>query len=323
MSRKLAVAYYNLSIMLDAGMPVIKALETTTAGATGNLKKAFAALAKGASEGDSLAETMKKFPWTFAPIDIMLVEVAETSGNLPKSFKHLSQWYEFRIKLKHIIISGLMLPLAIFHIAAFIIPLPRLVLGQTSVIGFFLRVLGTLAAFYVPVAVIIAILHLMPNKGQLRKVFDTVILWIPGLGQAIRQLAISRFCRAFNLLYEAGIPITQSVQKATDVTGNCFITDLLKGGAESAKAGKLVYEGFSHKLPADFLNLWQIGEETGELDKTIQRLANNYSDTAEWLFVEFCRWMVRLFYFLICAFLAIQVLMMGLSVYGGGYETFM
>ncbi len=323
MSKKLAVAYYNLSIMLDAGMPVLKALEITTAGATGNLKKAFATLAKGASEGDSLAETMKKFPWTFAPIDIMLVEVAETSGNLPKSFKHLSQWYEFRIKLKHIIISGLMLPLAIIHIAAIILPLPQLVLGQTTIVGFFLQVLRTLAIFYVPALIIVAILRLMPNKGQLRRFFDALILWIPGLGQAIRQLAISRFCRAFNLLYEAGIPITQSVQKATDVTGNAIITDLLKGGAESAQAGKLVYEGFSRKLPADFLNLWQVGEETGELDKTIQRLANNYSETAEWLLVEFCRWMVRLIYFLICAFFAIQVLMMGLAVYGGGYELFM
>jgi type II secretory pathway component PulF len=322
MSRKLAVSYYNLSIMLDAGMPVIKALETTTAGATGNLKKAFAALAKGTSKGDSIAETMKKFPWTFAPIDVMLVEVAEASGNLPKSFKHLSQWYEFRIRLKHIIISGLMLPLAILHIAAFIIPLPPLVLGQLSVGGFLLRVLGTLAAFYIPLVVIIAVLRLMPNKGQLRRIFDTAILWIPGLGQAIRQLSISRFCRAFNLLYEAGIPITQSVQKASDVTGNAIITDLLKGGAESAQAGKLVYEGFSRKLPADFLNLWQVGEETGELDKTVPRLANNYSETAEWMLVEFCRWMVRLFYFLICAFLAITVLMMGLSVYGG-YGTFM
>ena len=322
MSKKLAVAYYNLSIMLDAGMPVLKALETATAGTTGNLKKAFTALAKGASKGDSLAETMRKYPWTFAPIDVMLVEVAETSGNLPKSFKHLSQWYEFRIKLKHIIISGLILPLAILHIAAFIIPLPPLVLGQISVGGFILRVLGTLAAFYVPLVVIIAVLRLMPNKGQLRRIFDTAILWIPGLGQAIRQLAISRFCRAFNLLYEAGIPITQSVQKATDATGNAIIADLLKGGAESAKAGKLVYEGFSRKLPADFLNLWQVGEETGELDKTVPRIANNYSETAEWMFVEFCRWMVRLFYFLICAFLAITVLMMGLSVYGG-YGTFM
>lgn len=66
MAKNLAIAYYNLSIMLDAGMPILKALDTTTAGSKGVLKKAFSALSKGTSAGNSLAETMKKFPWIFA-----------------------------------------------------------------------------------------------------------------------------------------------------------------------------------------------------------------------------------------------------------------
>ncbi len=97
------------------------------------------------------------------------------------------------------------------------------------------------------------------------------------------------------------------------------MTDLLKGGAESARAGKSVYEGFSGKLPTDFLQLWQIGEEAGELDKTVKRLGDNTSETAEWLFVEFCRWLVRLIYFLILAVLAIIVLSMGAAIFGAGY----
>ncbi|MFB0525187.1 MAG: type II secretion system F family protein, partial [Phycisphaerae bacterium] len=123
MTKKLAVAYYNLSIMLDAGMPLLRSLDTTAAGLKGNLKNAFSVLAKRASAGDSLAETMRKHPWVFAPLDVMLVEVAEMSGNLPQSLKHLSQWYEFCNRLKHIIISGLLLPAVIITIAAPIIPL--------------------------------------------------------------------------------------------------------------------------------------------------------------------------------------------------------
>ena len=48
MSKKLAVAYYNLATMLDAGVPVLKALDTTSAGLKGKLKKSFSALSKGA-----------------------------------------------------------------------------------------------------------------------------------------------------------------------------------------------------------------------------------------------------------------------------------
>ena len=320
MAKKLAVAYYNLSIMLDAGLPMLKALDTNSAGLKGNLKKTFSALAKGVSAGDSLAETMKKYPSVFAPLDVILVEAADMSGNLPQSFKLLSQWYEFRNRLKNILISGLMLPFAIIHIAAVIIPLPRLILGYISIISYFFQASGILAFFYVPAGIILAVYRLMPNAGLLRRLLDALVIRIPVLGSAIRQLAISRYCRTFNMLYTAGVPITECAQKASDVTGNAVMTNLLKGGAESAQAGKMVYEGFSCKLPADFLNLWQIGEETGELDKTIKRLADNNSETAEWLFVEFCRWLTRAVYFLVCALLAIQILKMGAAIFGTGYE---
>lgn len=300
-------------------MPLLRSLDTTAAGLKGNLRSAFSALAEGASTGNGLAETMRKYPWVFAPLDVMLVEVAELSGNLPQSLKLLSQWYEFCDRLKHIIISGLLLPAGIITIAAPIFPLPRLVLGQLKVVAYFLQVLATLAMFYIPIAVIIAIYRFMPNTGLLRKLLDALILRIPGLGQAIRQLALSRYCRTFNLLYQSGIPITQCAQKASDATGNAIMTDLLKGGAESAQTGKMVCEGFSRKLPADFLELWRIGEETGELDKTVERLSNHTDETAEWLFVEFCRWLVRVVYFLICAFLAIQILTMGAAIFGAGY----
>jgi len=319
MTKKLAVAYYNLSVMLEAGMPMLKALDTTTAGLKGNLKKAFSALATGASKGDSLAESMRKHPWIFAPLDVMLVEVAEMSGNLPQSLKHLSQWYEFCNRLKHIIISGLLLPATIITIAAPIFPLPYLILGQINFVKYFLQILETLAMFYVPAAIIVAIYRLMPNTGLIRRLLDAFTLRIPGLGQAIRQLALSRYCRTFNLLYQAGIPITQCAQKASEATGNALMTDLLKGGAESAQAGKTVYDGFSRRLPSDFLNIWQISEETGELDKTVKRLADITSEKAEWLLVEFCRWLVRVIYFLVLAALAIQVLTMGAAIFGTGY----
>jgi type IV pilus assembly protein PilC len=322
MTKKLAISYYNLSIMLDAGMPILKALDTTNASSKGYLKKAFSELAKGASSGDSLAKTMKKFPWVFAPLDVTLVEAAEMSGKLPQSLKLLSQWYEFCNRLKHIIISGLLLPATIITLAAPIFPLPYLILGQITFVNYFLQVLGTLAIFYIPAATIVAIYRLMPNTGLLRRILDTFLIWIPVLGQAIRRLALSRYCRTFNMLYEAGIPITQCAQKASDVTGNAVMTNLLKGGAESAKAGKMIFEGFSRKLPLDFLNLWQIGEESGELEKTTKRLADNASETAEWLFVEFCQWLVRLIYFFVMVRLAIQVLKMGYATFSSGYGLF-
>ncbi len=316
MANKLATAHHNLSIMLEAGIPVQRALNTIAAGLKGELRKTFLNLVKGVSAGNCLAETMSKYPNVFATLDVMLVDAADTSGNLSESLKLLSEWYDFSNRLKNRLISGLMLPLVVIHIAALVGPLPYLFMGIINVAGYIIKVAITLALFYIPLSIILATLHLMPNTGTIRRFLDFVVLKIPILGLAFRQLALSRYCRAFNMLYKAGIPIIQCAQQAPGVTGNVIVADVVKGGAESAQAGNMVWEGFSPKLPADFLNIWRIGEETGELDNSIKRLADNTTENAEQLFSEFVQWLPRIIYWLICAVIVIQILMIASMLFG-------
>ncbi len=316
MANKLATAYHNLSIMLEAGIPVQRSLNTIAAGLKGELRKTFLNLVKGVSAGNCLAETMSKYPNVFATLDVMLVDAADTSGNLSESLKLLSEWYDFSNRLKNRLISGLMLPLVVIHIAALVGPLPYLFMGIINVAGYIIKVAITLALFYIPLSIILATLHLMPNTGTIRRFLDFVVLKIPILGLAVRQLALSRYCRAFNMLYKAGIPIIQCAQQAPGVTGNVIVADVVKGGAESAQAGNMVWEGFSPKLPADFLNIWRIGEETGELDNSIKRLADNTTENAEQLFSEFVQWLPRIIYWLICAVIVIQILMIASMLFG-------
>ena len=308
MTNKLATMYHNLSVMLEAGIPMLRSLSSIAPGLKGKLRTTFLALAKDVSAGNSLAESMAKYPNVFATLDLMLVETAELSGKLPECFSMLSAWYEFCNRIKRIMFSGLMLPLVVIHIVAVVAPLPTLFLGKTTIADYILEVAATLALFYVPAAITLAILYLMPRTGLLRRFLDALILRIPLLGQAIRQLAIARYCRAFNMLYKAGVPIAQCAQKAPSVTGNTIIADFFKGGAESARAGSPVCDGFSRKLPIDFLDLWQIGEETGELDNSVQKLADNSGESARFLFTQLAQWLPRLIYWLVCLVLVIQIL---------------
>jgi type II secretory pathway component PulF len=255
-------------------------------------------------------------PDIFATLDVTLVDVADTSGNLPEVMKLLSQWYDFRTRLKNKLISGLILPFVLIHIAAFVGPLPFLFMGIINGAGYIMEVAKILVSFYTIIAVILAIFRLMPCTGMLRRFKDTLVLNIPLLRQVIRQLALSRYCRAFNMLYKAGVPITQCARQATGVTGNVIMADLLKGGAESAKAGNMVCEGFSSKLPEDFLSLWSIGEETGELDNCVKRLADNMSERAELLLGEFVKHLTILIYWFICIGLIIRILMGAAAVFG-------
>ena len=307
MSGKLGIVYNNLSNMLAAGVPVQRSLNTLIPGLKGRLQEAFLALADGVAEGNPLAYTMVLHPKVFAPVDIMIVQVGEKSGNLPELIGLLSRWHEMSGRMLKRMISGLLLPILVLTVAAFVFPLPSFVLGVITLKSYLIKVVGILMLFWVPAAIIVLIIRTTPKTGQARRVLDTVALRIPILGSAIHKLAIGRFCWAFHMLCKAGVPYSESVDMAMSVTGNLVVADLFAPAAESVKAGNLMSEGFSQKLPFELVEMWKVGEETGMLDDVTKRLANNYSEQADFWFAQFTYWFPRFIYLLICIVLIFMI----------------
>ncbi len=307
MANKRALIYHNLSIMLDSGVPMLRTLKTAVAGLKGPLANVFSAVTKTIAAGNGLAETMAKYPKVFPPLDLLLIETGETSGNLAESLDMLSKWYDFRSRTNRIILAGLPLPILLLHATAAIAPLPVLFLGSNGFSDYIHQAMSILALFYVPAAVILGILFLTPRTGPARWLLDSFILKVPILGKAVHALAMSRYCRAFYMLYKAGVPIVHCARNSAGIAGNLVVKNLLEGGAKSAQSGGLVSQGFSKNLPDDFLNIWQVGEETGDLDKITLRLAQNYADTAELLLTELAGWLPRLVYFFVCIIMVINI----------------
>ncbi len=304
---KRAAFYHDLAVLQEAGLPILRSLDTVTNGLQGRLKEVFADVRKSVSEGESISDSMAKHKKAFGRLDVMLVEAAEISGKLPECFRLLTNWYEFRIRLLRIMKTGLILPFFVLSISAFIIPIPNMLLGDITLGGYFFRVFKVLAFFYMSFLIILVIYKLIRSNRDLSNILDDLILRTPVLGQAVLQLSISRYCRAFNMLFKAGVPITQCLTQATEFTGNTVVSGLFEGGTTSAAAGNAASDGFSNRLPSEYLNLWQIGEETGELEKTVDKIAEIAGDKAELLFTELARWFPRIIYALICIWLIIQV----------------
>jgi len=308
MSSPYALIYHDLAVLLDAGVPTLKSLNIISEGQKGRMKIIFSDLSKSVSQGNTFAESMTKHPKAFARLDLMLVKSAEFSGELPNCFKMLSKWYEFKNRLKGIIVSGCMLPFMMFHIMVIIIGIPYLVLGKITTSEYLMKTAIALGFLYLLIGIPLALYHAMPDTGIFRRLFDTLTLRIPILGLAIRQLSICRYCRGFSMLYKAGVPIAQCATQATELTGNLIIADMFKGASASIEAGNSAYEGLSRRLPLDYLNLWQTGEEVGELDKMTDKIAEISGDRAELLFTEVAKWLPKLLYAMICLVMIIQIL---------------
>jgi type II secretory pathway component PulF len=294
----IALAYYNLATMLDAGVPTQRSLNVVASGLEDRLQRAFMELAEAVAKGNTLAETMTGSPAVFGPLDVMIVRAAEKSGSLPESLSLLSKWYEFSARIRKRIFSGLLLPIFLIHLTAIFAPLPGFLLGGWNIWDYLTEVAIILSLFYVP-TVAVVIVRMMPRTSPLQGLLDQLMLKIPVLSPAVFRLALSRYCWVFHMLTKAGLPITDCAEMAAASTGNVVVAELFRPGTASARAGNPVSAGFSAQLPVELVSIWRIGEETGELDNVTKRLAESNGQAAEFLFGEVAQWFPRLIYVLV------------------------
>ena len=309
------MVYHNLAVSLGAGLPVVKALRSAIPESGGKWSEDMRSVSKIVAEGVTLGEAMGRFGRTFDSVDIQMVRAAELSGDLPKCFEMLAQWAGFSRRLAGIFWTGILYPLLLIHLAALLGPLPSVFSGQISMGGALVECLMVLGFFYVPAAGIFIVARFTGRGGEVRMVLDRIILLIPVLGKAVRYLALSRFCRVFNMLYSSGVDIVETVRTAAHSTGNGVMAGRLEGAVESTRQGHLVSEGFSGSLPDEFVQTFRNGEESGTLDEVSERLGVRYAETAEMFFTEFYKWLPRVVYGLI-AFYIVKKIFAGYSAIG-------
>jgi type IV pilus assembly protein PilC len=300
--------YHDLAVLLDAGIPILKALNIICEGQKGRMKIVFSRISQSVSKGNTIAESMAECPKAFAKLDLMLIKSAEFSAELPNCLRMLSNWYELKTRLKRIFISRCILSIMILHILVFIFPLLNLIFGKISYSKFLTQIAISLGILYLAIAIPITLYHLTSNTGIFRRLLDRLVLRIPILGLAVRENSISQYCKGFHMLYKAGVPIAKCTEQAYELTGNSIIADIFKGAEASVKSGNMAYEGFSRKFPLHYLNIWQTGEQTGELDKMSAKIAEISGDKAELLFTEFAKWLPRFIYAIICLIMIIMIL---------------
>ncbi len=298
--------YHNLSTLLAAGVPVQRAL--SAAAVRGRLGRLFGQIAASVGRAESLAEAVESRRHWFEPLDVALIRVGEDTGNIAEVFALLAEWYAFRQQIRRIIGSGLVLPILMVHVLAVLAPVPSFALGGWDVRGYIQGVVTILLMFYVPAAALWAVVYLTPKRGLLRAVLDRFVSAVPVLGYAVRDLSLSRFSTVFGIALKAGVPIVNAAQLAFDVVGSAGVRSALMGSLSAVKEGREMSEGFSRRLPGEFLELWKVGEETGDLDVCASRLGKLFGQYAERRFETVAAWTPRLVYAAVAAVMVYHIL---------------
>ncbi len=294
-----AVFASKLAALVDAGVPIVRSLDLmATQQKLPMFKRALVRVSLDVNEGVALGAAIRKWPKVFDQLSVAMVEAGEAGGVLDESLKRLAKLLEDNAKLQNQIKGALGYPVAVLVIAIlvflgmtiFLIPtfagifedLGAELPAFTQLLVDLSKLLRSVVALYIVGALLIAVWMFSRYYGTHngRRQVDRLMLKVPLFGELIMMTATAQFCRIFSSLTRAGVPILMSLEISSQTAGNSIISDAILESRALVQEGVLLSTALIRQkvLPEMALNMLSIGEETGEMDKMLSKVADFYED---------------------------------------------
>jgi type IV pilus assembly protein PilC len=294
-----AIFASKLAALVDAGVPIVRSLDLmATQQKLPMFKRALIKVSLDVNEGIALATAIRQWPKVFDQLSVAMVEAGEAGGVLDEALKRLAKLLEDTAKLQNQIKGALGYPVAVLVIAIlvflgmtiFLIPtfagifedLGAELPAFTQLLVNFSELLRSTASIYAAGAIVIAIwlFTRFYNTHNGRRSIDRLVLKVPLFGELIMMTATAQFCRIFSSLTRAGVPILMAMEISSQTAGNSIISDAILKSRTLVQEGVLLSTSLIRQkvLPDMALSMLAIGEETGEMDKMLSKVADFYED---------------------------------------------
>jgi len=302
--KDLAVFTRQLSTMVSAGVPLNRSLHTLEDQTkSAYFKKVIVGVAKDVEGGTSLADAFKKYPSVFSDVYVNMVRAGEAGGILDEILKRLSLQIERDASMRKKIRGAMAYPVVIltvtvvsfFGIMIFIIPKLGAIIkdlgGEGASLPIYTQIMLNISSFLqknaIPIIVgtfVVVFLvrrYIKTPKGRYK--FDGLLLRTPVIKGVIMKVAIARFARTFASLMSSGVSVLEALEVTGGAIGNKVIEKELQDAAKEVKNGKQLSEPLSKSkhFPAIVAQMLSVGEESGQIDTILVRVADFYEEEVE------------------------------------------
>lgn len=294
----------QLSAMISAGVPLIRGLSSLADRAeSAALKNVLDSIIKDVQGGAPLADALGKHPSVFSDVYVNMVRAGEAAGILDDILKRLALQQEKNATIRKKVKSAMTYPMvlivitvmAFFGLMLFVIPQIGSVLkelgGEDAELPLLTQVMLGISGFMVsywyivfPViigAVVLVLRFIKTPKGK--RIFHSIILKTPAVKNIVRKLAIARFARTFSALMGAGVAVIEALNVTAHAVGNVIYEEVLLEAAEEVKNGKPLSTiiGDNPLFPAIVAQMLSVGEETGQTDVVLVKVADFYEEEVD------------------------------------------
>ena len=294
----------QLATLLEAGLPLVRALRTLERQAKDNpsLRKVLGNLADSVEGGTTFSEALASHPGSFNRLYVNMVRAGEASGAMETVLKRLAEFMEKAQRVAGKVKSAMVYPMLVLTIAGvitaglmiFIVPkfskMFEEMLPGESLPGLTQFVIGAsnamknhaiMVAIIMAVAVVLFRLIKMTKPGTY--VWDLIMLKVPPISALTVRASAARFCRTLGTLMQSGVAVLQALQIVRDTSGNEIVARAIQSVHDAVKEG----EGMTRPLdkaavfPGMVVAMIEVGEETGALPEMLNRVADVYEEEVD------------------------------------------
>jgi len=299
--KEIAVFIRQFGTMLNAGVPVVRALDVL-----GNqqknkyFKKIIQEIKADVEGGATLAESFKKYPKIFDELFVNMVAAGETGGVLDQTLDRVAAYKEKALALKKKVKGAMTYPLITLAVAIavltviliYVIPsfekifvdfgaaLPAPTMFVINLSNWFRQYFGYI--FLSIIGMIVAI-RLMSRTEKGKFFLDNFLLKLPVFGNLLQKTAIARFSRTLSTMLQSGVPILQSLDIVAKTAGNKVVEKQLQKVKLEVSRGQTLAApmGEAKIFPPLVVQMTAVGEETGELENMLAKIADFYEEEVD------------------------------------------
>ncbi len=303
-SKVLCTVTRQLATLLDAGLPLVRALRTLERQAKKDpiLKRILGELANSVEGGTTFSEALAAHPKSFERLYVNMVRAGEASGAMEAVLNRLATFMEKAARLAGKVKSAMIYPAVVLTVAltitsglmVFIVPkfakifdemLPGEPMpGLTQFIIGISNFMQTqiLAMIGILVAIIIGFKMFKATKVGSYTI-DMFLIKTPPINNLVIKSNVARMCRTLGTLMNSGVAVLQALQIVRDTSGNELVARAVQTIHDAVKEG----EGMSKPLgsvglfPAMVVSMIEVGEETGALPEMLNRIADTYEEEVD------------------------------------------
>ncbi|MFN6133268.1 MAG: type II secretion system F family protein [Synechococcaceae cyanobacterium] len=289
----------KLAALVDAGVPIIRSLDLMrTQQRSAKMRRALTAITNDVNQGETLGQSMRRWPQVFDTLTVSMVEAGEIGGVLDETLRRLAILLEQTARLQNQIRGALGYPIAVLVIAIlvflgmtiFLIPTFAEIFKQLGAeLPIFTQMMLDLSNLLRSAFSIVLVGAIMlgvyffsrfyaTESG--RRQVDGMILKLPLFGDLIQKTSTAQFCRTLSSLSRAGVPILQALEVVRETTNNTVIGDAILSSRNEVSEGLPLSSALRMKnvFPDMAISMLAIGEETGEMDTMLSKVADFYED---------------------------------------------